>query len=153
MRVQDASPVRLHDLYEPPPVPFSFEAPGWYVLGGILLVSATLFVLFRIRRYMKNRYRRDALRELDSLDPAADIFPQLFVVLKRTAIYAFGRNKVAPLYGTAWLSFLEKTGVNVHMTEYRDEILPAVYSGSAIDSGKQEKILSNAKQWVRTHAG
>lgn len=153
MIVQDSSPVRLHDLYEPPPVPFSFEAPGWYVLGGILLIGATLVTIIRIRRYIKNRYRRDALRELNNMDHAAEIFPQLFVVLKRTAIFAFGREKVAPLYGTAWLSFLEKTGVNVHLNEYRDEILPALYHGHAIDPVIQDKILSNAKIWIKTHAG
>lgn len=153
MKLQDPATLQLNDLYEPPPVQFSFETPGWYVLGGILLVAVILIAFFRVRRYVNNRYRREALRELDSLENTADIFPQLFVVLKRTAIYAFGREKVAPLYGPAWLSFLEKTGVNVHMTDYRDEILPAVYSGNAIDPGIQEKILSNAKRWVRTHAG
>ena len=151
--VQNSSSIQLHDLYEPPPVPFSFEAPGWYVLGGILLAVAILITLFRVRKYVKNRSRRDALRELDNLYHTAEIFPQLFVVLKRTAIYAYGRERVAPLYGTAWLSFLEKTGVNVQLTEYQDDILPAIYDGHTIDPRIQDKILSNAKRWVETHAG
>ncbi len=153
MILQSTSPVQLHDLYEPPPVPFSFGAPGWYVLGGIVLVAAILVAIFRIRKYVRNRYRRDALRELDVMNHATDLFPQLFVVLKKTAIHAFGREEVAPLYGKGWIAFLDSTGVKVHLTDYQEAILPALYTGKTIEPEIMEKILLNAKQWVKTHAG
>ena len=149
MILQSTSPVQLHDLYEPPPVPFSFGAPGWYVLGGIVLVAAILVTVFRVRKYVKNRYRRDALRSLNVLEHPSD----LFVVLKKTAIHAFGREEVASLYGEGWITFLDKTGVKVALGEYREVILPAMYGGNVIAPEIRGKILSNAKQWVKTHAG
>lgn len=153
MILQSTSPLKIHDLYEPPAVPFSFDAPGWYILGGILAIAAILLTIDRVRRYIKNGYRRDALHELDILEHASELFPHLFVVLKKTAMHAFGREQVASLYGEEWLAFLEKTGVKVRLTAYREVILPAVYAGNPIEPEIREKILSNAKTWVKTHAG
>jgi hypothetical protein len=75
------------------------------------------------------------------------------VILKHTAMHAFGRDKVGPLYGKEWLSFLEETGKDVHMTDYHEQIIQAVYAGKEIEQDAQKNILLNAKNWVRTHAG
>ena len=146
-------PIQLHDLYEPAPVQFRFETPGWYLLTGLLLVVIILFVIFQSRKYIKNRYRREALHELDSLTHEILVFPQLFVVLKKAAMHKYGRERVGRLYGKEWLTFLEKTGKKVRLADYQEQIAQAVYAGKKIDPETQHAILLNAKKWVETHAG
>ena len=148
---QDSS-LDLHGLYEPAPVQFNFETPGWYLLGGIIVFTAIIVTIMSVRKYVKNRYRREALRELDQLTNAPELFPQLYVILKKTAIYAFGREQVGHLYGKEWLSFLENTGRGVNLANYQEQISRYLYTSEGIEPGEQKIILLNARNWVRTHA-
>jgi hypothetical protein len=148
-----SSSLQLHELYEPAPVTFRLETPGWFILAGILLVVAILLAIRRIRKHIHNRYRREALKELENLENTAEVFPSLLVVLKKTAIHAFGRDQVGHLYGMEWLSFLEKTGKDVRMTDYGEQIMKAAYAGKEVEQDAQKAILLNAKKWIRIHAG
>jgi hypothetical protein len=148
-----SSSIQLHELYEPAPVTFRLETPGWIILAGIILMIILLVAVRQIRKYINNRYRREALQKLENLDNAAEVFPQLLVVLKKTAIHTFGRDKVGHLYGMEWLSFLEKTGKDVRMTDYHDQVMNTVYAGKEMEQDAHEAILLNAKKWIRTHAG
>ncbi|RPH28605.1 DUF4381 domain-containing protein [Buttiauxella warmboldiae] len=38
--------------------------PGWFVLGGMLLIGLTIFLLFRLARWRRNLWRREALAAL-----------------------------------------------------------------------------------------
>jgi hypothetical protein len=51
-------------LIEPSPVSFTFGAPGWYVLAVLLLLTFLGFAWFLFRRYKKELYRRQAVKEL-----------------------------------------------------------------------------------------
>jgi len=137
-------------LYEPDPVQFTFETIGWPILGGLILLGLLIAAYFWYRHYQRNSYRREALKSLDSIKQ--DQALEIFVVLKRTAIHAFGREKVGPLSGTEWLRFLEQTGKNVRLVTQAKPIQNAVYQAAPIAPDVQRQILSNAKQWVRTHA-
>jgi hypothetical protein len=145
--------MNLHDLYEPDPIAFRFETPGWYILAGILLILAIIAIFLQIRKYIKNRYRREAMEKLEHFDNTADMVPQLLVVLKQTAMHVFGRDRVGQLYGKEWLSFLDSTGKDVRISDYHDQIRNAVYAGKEIEQDTQKAILLNAKKWIRTHAG
>jgi hypothetical protein len=147
------SKLQLHGLYEPPPVEFRFETPGWYIMAGVLLTAIIMTLFFRIRKYIKNLYRREALKELAALNNSKIAVPEIFMILKKTAMYAFGREHVGALYGKAWLTFLDKTGENVQLTNYHEQISSAVYNEKALDPEIQKIIISNAKNWIRTHAG
>jgi len=145
--------MKLHDLYEPAPFTFRFETPGWFILAGILLLIILIVIVLQLRKYIKNRYRREALQKLAGLDSSGPCIPPLFVILKQTAMHAFGRDKVGPLYGKKWLSFLEETGKDVHMSDYQEQIIQAMYEGEEIEPDTRKHILLNAKNWIRTHAG
>jgi hypothetical protein len=148
-----SDPISLPDLYQPPPVQFSFETPGWYIAGGLVVIAAIIMLILQLRKYVKNRYRRHALRELAKLENASEIFPKLFVVLKKAAMHAYGRDRVGQLYGKEWLSFLENTGREINLTGYQAQISDALYTGKGIESETRKLILSSATKWVKTHAG
>lgn len=144
--------IELHDLYEPDPVQFRFETPGWYILAGLIFILVILIIIQQTRKYIKNRYRREAITEIEIISQAPVVIPQLFVVLKNTAMHAFGREQVGQLYGKEWLAFLEKTGKGVKLTDYQEQIYSAMYGGKEIEFQTQKMILSNALKWVKSHA-
>jgi len=71
---------KLHDFYQPSPPAWTPQTIGWYVvfvLFGLLIV----WLIFRtVRHWMRNRYRREALRELAATSP-----DQFSTLLKQTA--------------------------------------------------------------------
>jgi len=38
--------------------------PGWFVLGGVLLIALIIFLIFRLARWRRNLWRRQALASL-----------------------------------------------------------------------------------------
>lgn len=143
----------LGQIYEPPPVTFTFETIGWTVLGAMLMLGVLIGFFFLVRHYLHNRYRREALAALSTVGNDGQNFPQVFVILKRVAIQVFGREKVGALFGTAWLGFLDKTGKNVALHRYEKEIYALIYQDQLPDTQVQKAILSEAQKWIRTHAG
>jgi hypothetical protein len=69
----------------------------------LLIVMAIL----AIRKHNHNRYRREALAELQQVVRGEVDFIHSMVLVKRTAIHAFGRDKVGKLTGTEWFKFLD----------------------------------------------
>jgi hypothetical protein len=101
---------RLHDIVAPSPVPWWPPAPGWYVLGAVGMTLLGVAAWAAVARWRRDRYRREALRELDRLPRDGKLVPALAELLKRTALVAFPRDRVAALTGGPWLRFLDATG-------------------------------------------
>lgn len=108
------------------------SAPGWQVLGVILLVGLLIQATRWAKRWWRNRYRREALRQLEQVQHKAGGQLQSVVALlphyiKVTALQAYPRQDVASLTGHDWLAFLD-----------------AHYSGSSFSDGIGKKLLSVA---------
>ena len=112
---------RLHDIAVPPPVSWWPPAPGWYVVGAVVLVIAGVALWVAVSRWWKNRYRRAALRELDQL-PRSGV-AALAELLKRTALAAYPRERVASLTGEPWLKFLNETGHTEEFTRVPGNVI------------------------------
>ena len=69
--VDPASLEHLHDIIVPPPVSMWPPAPGWYVIGAVLLVLLAILVVRVVSRWHANAYRRIALRELEKIKSRA----------------------------------------------------------------------------------
>lgn len=145
----DTSQIRLAPLYEPDAVRFTFDAPGWRVVGLMLLIVFTIILYQQVVRYIKNAYRRHALARLDG-----NTSPQnTLIVLKQTAIYAFGRDRAGSLTGKDWLVFLDKTGKDVDFTSLEAPIANYVYDNAEMTRDDSLKLVSNSRKWIKTHAG
>lgn len=145
-------PLQLGNLHEPPPVPFTFDTIGWPILAGLLFALFIIITIFQIRKYIRNRYRREALRMLEDIHSTDQDFSKTFIVLKQVAIQVFGRKEVGDLFGKEWLSFLEKTGKDVHLVTYELPIMNVLYKDEMPSSEVKDKIIENANKWIRTHA-
>lgn len=150
--------IDLGPLYEPSAVRFSFDTPGWYLLGGLLLLFAVLFFLRWLKHYRKNRYRREAMRVLTEIElqiknqEGTHQINDILVLLKLVAIKAFGRQEVAQLHGNEWLEFLESKGIHTPFTQYKKNILNSLYVAIAVDIKETKELIELSKQWIRTHA-
>ncbi|UZD21838.1 DUF4381 domain-containing protein [Algoriphagus halophytocola] len=143
----------LGPIYEPPPVEFSFETTGWAILGGMFLLGVLVILFFMLRHYLRNRYRKEALTSLYEIESDASAFPKVFVILKRVAIQVFGREKVGSLHGNSWLGFLDKTGKDVRLLQFEEQISALIYQDRIPDQEVRKEIMSQAQKWIKTHAG
>lgn len=147
--VRKTTSVPLDGLYEPPPVPFTFEAVGWSILAGVIGVILLVWCMISIYKYIKNRYRREAVakvRQLES-DPNG-----VLVILKQVAIYKYGREEVASLSGVKWLQFLDKTGSDVQFSKEATSICNMLYAQESVEIATARFISQNTIKWIQSHA-
>ncbi len=154
----------LYDIITPEPVAWLPPAPGWYVSAVIALYLIISICLHRFRIWRRNKYRREALAELNRLADQVQNRQQretalraMPVLLKRTALAAFRRDTVASLSGRAWLKFLDKTGSTDAFTRGTGRLLPklAYLSSAAIEnisSNQIAELVTLMREWIKKHA-
>jgi hypothetical protein len=152
-----ASLQNLHDIVVPPPVAWWPPAPGWYAVVAVGLAALALLAYHSWKRWRRNRYRGEALRELGRLRETkrqADL-RQLPVLLKRAALSAWPRNDVAALVGEDWHRFLDESGQMDCFTSGVGDTLDclAYASGSASlpTPDQATAALDAAEQWLKQH--
>jgi Domain of unknown function (DUF4381) len=138
---------KLHDFYQPPLPSWMPQTIGWYVLLG-LLVALVLFLAFRhLRSWIRNRYRREALREIEA---AAVV--QLSEILKRVAMVTWSRNRVASLTGSDWTKFLaDSSGLSDFHSAPGERIETIALANGPVTPQEQKQLRQLASEWVRRH--
>ena len=137
----------LHDFYQPPPPPWTPQTIGWYVVFAIVGVFLLWCVVHFTRRWLADRYRREALRELTQT-PADGIS----ALLKRAALSAWPREMVAPLSGGAWLSFLSATaGVESFQHSPGNRVEEIALKSTTLSSEEEATLRGVAAHWIRRH--
>lgn len=147
----------IGQLIESAPVRFGFDAPGWYVAGGILAIVLLAAVIISLRRYCRNRYRRTALRWLQSeeqrLAPAKEYARLVYaadMLVKRIAMQRYGRE-VSSLRGKDWSDYINTTWraeFNADDMKLLDDLyLPE----TAVDAGRAGAFVDKTKRWIKTH--
>jgi hypothetical protein len=157
-----ASLQNLRDIALPPPVPWWPPAPGWYAVAAVLFVIVAALSIRWFLRYRADRYRREALAELDRIArgvgspedrPAA--LRATAVLVKRVALAAFPRERVAGLSGDAWRGFLEGCVKGEIFTSAMVETMEsAMYRearGTRPDEDEMRGIFAAARSWIRSH--
>jgi hypothetical protein len=138
---------KLHDFYQPAPVPWTPQTIGWYVVFGIVALLLLWFTVREARRWMRNRYRREALRELASTSPE-----QLSALLKRTALAAWPREQVASLSGEKWLGFLvESSTIHSFQETPGNRIETVAFATTSLSAEEERRLRDLAAQWIRRH--
>lgn len=144
MDTDPASLDNLRDIVVPEPVSWWPLAPGWILLTALVLVLSVLFGIRRWKQWRANAYRRDALRMIEDANAPAEIA----TILKRTALAAYPRSKVASLTGDAWCDWLEEVGPAPIEPSARDSLVHGIYGEGELDLEAARRF---AKGWVKDH--
>jgi len=148
----------LGPILEPDPIQFSFDTPGWYILGFLALLSIILLSIRWIKQYKNNTYRREAIKELNQIIPADssnELRPQLsqlLVILKMAALKAYGRENVATLDGKNWLVFLESKAKNTPFSKFETIISNSIYKNLTPEAKDLNDLKNVSIKWIQTHA-
>jgi hypothetical protein len=149
---------KLNDIVVPAPVPWWPPAPGWYVLLGIALAALALMGVLYWRRWQRNRYRRQALRDLSLIRGAAsgERLRQIPELLKRAALAVWPRAEVAALNGRAWHRFLDNSaGMERFCCGAGDTLDRLAYGGDGVPLPPDHEVkqaLDAAEAWLKQHA-
>jgi Domain of unknown function (DUF4381) len=138
---------KLHDFYQPVPPSWTPHTIGWYVLFAIVTLAILWFVFRAIRSRHMNRYRRAALRELITASP-----DQFSALLKRTALAAWPREKIASLTGEPWLKFLNETAATKSFLKSPGNRIELLALGADAPSTEDtQQLRAIIAEWIRRH--
>ena len=142
---------RIRDIRLPAPDFWWPPAPGWWLLGVMLLLLALAIggYLWRGRAL-----RRQALGELEKIRHGFEqqgdtraLAMALNVLLRRVAMAKRSREEVASLQGRAWLELLDRLGGRQMFSQGVGEaLLLAPYKpGTAFDA---QALLRLVEEWI-----
>ena len=113
---------------------------------GLITIIVLLSIYRTWKRWHANAYRRQALRELRSLDSVAEVSE----LLRRTALAIFPRQVVADMTGDRWAGWLNsQTAIEMSST-VREQLTHEVY-GPASKSSDIREVRQYAASWIAGH--
>ena len=143
---------RLHDIVTPPPAPWWPPAPAWYALGVVFGITVAVLGWRAAAWWSRNRYRRAALVELEGLEAEAgrsESAAALAALVKRVALAAYPRERVASLSGEEWLTFLDATGGTTAFTAGPGRRLEAGYEPG--EHRADPELFTLVRRWIKDH--
>ncbi len=150
--------VDLGPLLEPNPVMFSFDTTGWKVFFTILFAFLVGAVVFQMKRYYKNAYRRSAIKRLFALEHQFTIAQNREFVnacnllLKQLAISVYGRFNVGTLTGRDWVMFLDDKSEKTDFSGLDVLFYRTAVTNEPILTAQRKSIAIETKKWILTHA-
>ena len=125
------------------------QTPGWWVLLAWALLLGLLAGLRARRRWVANRYRRDALAMLAAVaDDDGQGAATIAGIVKRTALAAYPRSEVASLWGPEWARFLVRSS---HEDTLVAEGAERLAEASWRTDIRVSEVNATAQQWIRVH--
>lgn len=141
----------------PLPTPVGLWPQTWEsrLAVAVLAVGLIAAIVWLVRWWSVNRYRRAALSELNRIEntiddtPPADLAAALASLTRRTALAAFPREQVAPLAGPAWLAFLDRTCGRRAFSDGPGRTLEiSAYEPSPADP---RALVAVVRHWIKAH--
>jgi hypothetical protein len=154
-----ASLSNLHDVALPAPVDLWPLAPGWYVVA-VVTSALSLYLIWRgWQSWRRNRYRGQALRELERIRQRAEGrgLDDVPVLLKRAALSAWPREQVAALTGPDWYRFLDGSAGTDRFRSGAGVLLERLAypssAGGALSAAEEITLLDAVGDWLKRHQG
>lgn len=128
------------------------QTPGWYLLLGGSLLFLTRLGWRGVKRWYRNRYRREALRQLKVLQhlPATQQVTAANRLLKTVAITASSRASVAKLDGDRWREWLSTRCEPPVLSEATLLVLShGIYHPAP--PAPPQSFIAELQNWIRRH--
>lgn len=131
------------------------QTAGWWWLGAALLAWLAFRLWCLMRRWYRDRYRREAaarLRQLANVERADTLVAEINRLLKITALTAYSREQVASLSGEEWTAFLNQQCPEPAFSAQQCHWLGVTaYGGEAPDIVQARRLLDAGLTWVELH--
>ncbi|KPA21558.1 hypothetical protein shim_22650 [Shimia sp. SK013] len=136
----------LKPVPEPEPISMMPETQGWIWLAIATVMACSWGCVVLVRRRRATAYRREALAELHSVaaDPAT-----MARIIRRAALVAFPRRKVASLVGQDWVQFLNSNCPDAPFSGLAAEALVA--GPYHQNSRENPELKAQCRVWLKTH--
>jgi hypothetical protein len=140
----------------PEPISLIPTTPGWWILL-LALVGLLLRAIWRRRqRYLRDRYRRDALAQLATIKArlgagALEAARELAPLLRATAIAAAGREAMSGLQGDTYASALSELAPDQDRLPVADLKRLAYAPLDDAEGLDIEAFIAALERWIRQH--
>ncbi|MCB1483438.1 MAG: DUF4381 domain-containing protein [Hyphomicrobiaceae bacterium] len=147
----------LIDIPLPPEVSLWPQTWPSRILLAVVVVGLIYAAVWSVRRWHANRYRREALSELKRIEASAatstpaELSAALASLVRRTAVAAFPRDQIAPLTGSAWLSFLDRTDGRRAFSEGPGRALE-ISAYRPAPTVNSEELINAVRSWIKLHS-
>lgn len=141
----------LHEPVMPDPVSMLPQTVGWQIVGAWALVVTVLIAVDARRRWVRNRYRREALDQLEHIARRkhdSEAPGEIALLLKRTALAAYPRSRVASLWGDEWAGFLIESSKNDRRVK---KAAPELGAAAYRDDLDGADLVKPARRWIKVH--
>ncbi len=130
------------------------QTAGWAWLGVALGLLLLRLGWRRLRRWYRDRYRREARARLRALgaEPDERWLAELNRLLKLTALAGYSREQVARLCGRDWVRFLNACCPQAPFSAAQCELLSSgVYLRAVPEREQAGALLQASLDWVAQH--
>lgn len=140
----------MKDPVAPEHVSFLPQTTGWWIVLGWLAAVFLIVSWHRLRRWQRDRYRREALKTLRSMEKRREELEagDIATLIRRTALAAYPRSDVANLYGDAWVEFLKKSSRNDRLIRKSADALASAAYRADVDA---LQLIKPARRWIQVH--
>lgn len=139
----------LHDILLPPPVSFWPPAPGWWLVGVLVMAVVLGLGMYWLRRRRRLAWYAPACRELEQLtltvNPDSRWFAELSRLLKRVAQVKNPQGDHLALSGDDWANRLHQQTTKTSLTDWQ-ALVRASWQPEADIS--PELALSLTRRWL-----
>ena len=139
----------LVEIRLPEPISNAPATPAWTVLFVALALLLAIAIWLVARWWRRNAYRREALRYVDTIEQDGRAW-ELPVLVKRVALEAWPRKRVAGLTGDGWLAFLDESYGGTGFTQGAGRVLPDLAYGDR-KTEASPALLQVVRTWIRKH--
>ena len=149
----------LRDVQLPPVLSIWELAPGWWFLSFLLTTFVFFLLWFFAKTWRDNKYRRDALLELDAIDlrrkktgDDLGFLRDSQTLLKRVALTAFPREHVAQLTDVEWIIFLGRSSKKSRFEGPISEVLiDDIYREKLERPLDPHEVCVLLRFWIKNH--
>lgn len=150
----------LRDIHLPPEPGVWPPAPGWWLLGVVVLTGFCWLGwrgLQALQRYLL--YRRVAKQlkiicaRFEESGSEQQLTAEISRLLRRAALREQPRQNVAGLTGSAWLDFLDSGSDTDEFSNGPGRCLVTVPYGAAEKTVDSEGLVDLVRRWLRTNLG
>ncbi|WP_137805526.1 DUF4381 domain-containing protein [Pseudomonas sp. G(2018)] len=150
---------QLKEIALPAPVSYAPQTWGWWVLLGLLALTALIIAARRYWQWRRDRYRREALVRLAQLQQRSDdlsALRELPELLKRTALSMHNTNHpVGALGGMDWQDFLQAHIAPPLPADFSQQLALLAYASDAVLQAlppeQRQQLFATCKTWVEHH--